>query len=93
MQPIKKDGTLFTNENDQLEGWQEYFKEILNLTVIEMIPTASSPSSSLTDRCDEAEKVEENVMEKSPNEEEIKTALKNTKSGKAPGLDNIPPNS
>jgi hypothetical protein len=30
-----------------MKRWQEHFKEILNPTAIEMIPTSSSSSSSL----------------------------------------------
>jgi hypothetical protein len=30
-------------------------------------------------------------MERPPNKDEIKKALKNTKNGKAPGSDNMPP--
>jgi hypothetical protein len=62
MQIIKnKAGALLTNEVDQMKRWQENFKEILNPTVLEMIPTTSSSSSSSltssTDRCaNEAEK-------------------------------------
>jgi hypothetical protein len=89
MQPLKnKDGALLTND-DQMKRWKEYFTEILNPTATEMIRTTSSP----TDRCDNrAEKEEkERAMERPPNKDEIKKALKNTKNGKAPGLDNIPP--
>jgi hypothetical protein len=46
MLPIKKKhGALLTNEDDQMERWQEYFIEILNPTAIEMIPTLSPLSS------------------------------------------------
>jgi hypothetical protein len=88
VQPIKnKDGALLTNEDDQMKRWQEYFKEILNPTVIEIIPTTSSP----TDRCaDEAAKEEK---EKEWKDHQIKMKLKKlskTKNGKAPGLDNVP---
>jgi hypothetical protein len=71
MQPIKnKDAALLTNEDYRMKRWQEHFNEILNPTVIEMMPITSSP----TDRYDqEAEKEEEEkVMEKPP----IKMKLK-----------------
>jgi hypothetical protein len=68
MQPIKtRDGALLTNEDDQMKRWQEYFKQILNPIVKQIIST-TSPSSP-TDRCDnEAQKDEqEKVMERPPN--------------------------
>jgi transcriptional regulator with GAF, ATPase, and Fis domain len=81
MQPTKnKDWALLRNEDVQRKRWQEYFKEILNPTVIKMIPT-SLPLSSPIDRCDnEAEKeAEEKIMARPQNRDEIKEALKNTK--------------
>jgi hypothetical protein len=58
-----------------------------------MAPTASSSPPSPTDRSvNEAEKEEEEkIMDRPPNNDETKKALKNTKNGKAPGLDNMPP--
>jgi sorting nexin-29 len=42
--------------------------------------------------CDnEAEKEGEKAIERPPNKDEIKKALRNTENGKAPGSDNIPP--
>jgi hypothetical protein len=77
MQPIKnKDGVLLTKEDDQIKRWQDHFKEILNPTVTEMIPTTSPPSS--TDGCyKKAEKDEEKAMERPPHKDEIKEPLKN----------------
>jgi hypothetical protein len=73
MQPIKnKHGALLTNENDQMKRWQEYFAEILNPSVTEVIRTASSP----TDRCDNEAEKEEKAMERPPNKDEIKNALR-----------------
>jgi hypothetical protein len=92
MQPIKtRDGVLLTNEYDQMKRWQEHFKEILNPRVIEII--TSSPLASSTDRRDKEEEKEqkEKVMERPPNKDVIKKALKNTKNCKALCLDSIPP--
>jgi hypothetical protein len=70
MQPIKnKDGALIKNKDNQMKRWQEYFKDILNPTVIEMIPTTSPP----TERCDNEEEEEEKrkTMERPSNKDEI----------------------
>jgi hypothetical protein len=75
MQPMKnKDGALLTNEDDQMKRWQEHFKEILNPTVTEMIPTTSPPSASSTDGCcKKAEQDEEKAMETPPNKDKYPT--------------------
>jgi hypothetical protein len=82
MQPIKNsDGVLLANENGQMKRQQKYFVEILNPTLIDMIPTTSSPLSSPTDRCDnEAEEEEEGkTMERTPNKDDIKKLSKQNK--------------
>jgi hypothetical protein len=80
MQPRKnKHGALLTNEDNQMRRWQEYFTEILNPTVTEVI-TTSTPPSSPTDSCYEAEKEkEEKAIERPSYKDKIKKALKSQK--------------
>ena len=77
--PIKaKDGSTLTKPADQLERWKEHFSEILNGPSAEDLPVV-----------EEGEELEVNMGPITS--DEICGAVRKTKSGKAPGIDNIPP--
>lgn len=74
-----KNGQLLSTPEEQLERWVEHFKEVLNRpspTEQPQIPKARTP---LKIKCDR------------PTKTEIKAAIKQQKTGKAAGPDNIPP--
>jgi hypothetical protein len=78
--PVRnKRGDLLRTQEEQLKIWEEHFTEVLNRdTGVEEDqggPVHEDPNISLH----------------SPTEAEIKQALKQIKNGKAPGIDNIPP--
>jgi hypothetical protein len=47
-----------------MERWQKHFKDILNPTATEMLPTTSSPSATPTDKCDMETEKEEKMKKK-----------------------------
>ena len=89
--PIKsKNGSLITNETEQLKRWQEYFGEMLNPDIIndrsdgEEINNIDKEVDPVTNRYI-------NCKLDAPTKSEIITALKQIKNGKSAGIDNIPP--
>ena len=82
--PIRNtDGALLTNTEEQLKRWQEHFSKILNSTLDKQIVEEEK----------EEEEYETNlrVNTKAPTVAEIKKVLKELRSGKAAGVDNISP--
>ena len=76
--PIKsKDGTLLTTESEQANRWVQHFCEVLNQDGPPTPAAPTPPQEQLDINCDP------------PTEEEILTAIKKTRNGKAPGIDGI----
>jgi len=83
--PVKdEDGRDITDESQQLEQWTKHFRQVLTVPL--------SNSSSLT----ESEEPELNIPQgenliddTKPSLEEVRSAIKNIKSGKAPGPDGL----
>ncbi|CAF2974726.1 unnamed protein product [Rotaria sp. Silwood2] len=80
--PIQnKNGDLLTNSTDRLFRWREYLREILSVhiivdgSIIQQIDVPSIP------------KTEQDRQDKSPPLVEVKEAMKQMKSRKAPGND------
>ena len=69
---------LFSSIDEQLKRWKEYFQEVLNRQISENPPNLTT-----------GETLDLNMEEIS--KEEITQALKQMKTGKAAGIDNIPP--
>ena len=77
--PVRdKQGKLLSSIDDQLRRWKEYFQEVLNR------PTPLNPPDLTT-----GETLDINMEEIS--KEEIWKAINQMKTGKAAGIDNIPP--
>ena len=77
--PVKgKDGHVLSKPAEQLDRWREHFSELLSGTPVTTPPLI-----------EEGEDLEVNLGPIS--KEEIIRAIGKTKSGKAPGKDNIPP--
>ena len=80
--PVKdKEGKMIINEEKQLERWREYFEELFNKEI---------------EDGEEEEREIENIEDPRisilpPTKTEIMKAIKEIKSGKAPGADNIEP--
>ena len=72
-----KDGELLKNKEARLARWKEHFEEILNRN------TPDSPPQ------DEESTEELDIAVEEPTIEEIKTALRTLRNGKAPGADQI----
>ena len=78
--PVKdKQGNTITKLEDQLNRWREHFQEILNRRPPEDPPTFPMANEELEISTEQISKAE------------IRRALKKMKSGKAAGIDNIPP--
>ena len=76
--PVKnKDGKILTTEPEQEERWTQHFKELLN-----------RPPPIEVAEITEAEQ-DLNINVNPPNKQEILTAIKALKIGKAPGCDNL----
>ena len=73
-----KNGNILTKDSDIKKRWKEHFDEILNR------PDPSEPALIDTDNIEEL-----NIDTGPPTIQEIKLALREMKSGKAPGIDNI----
>ena len=73
-----KNGELLKNKKDRLMRWKEHFQEVLNREAPEEPPQE-----------EEEEREELNISAETPNIQEIKTALKTLRNGKAPGADQI----
>ena len=68
-----------TREDEQLQRWVDHFNELLNRPSPTETPSILEAPSELEVNCEK------------PSKEEIVKAIKNLKSGKAAGPDNIPP--
>ena len=78
--PVRtKDGTALTTEESQLRRWAEHFRETLNRPLPEEIPNIPGRENVLQ------------IRTNTPTKEEILSAIKLLKAGKAPGPDGIPP--
>jgi exonuclease III len=82
--PIQdKRGNLLLNSQERLDRWKEYFNELLNVpsnvnaSVLHHIPIPTIPTT------------EQLRQDKLPSLTEVQQAIKQMKSGKAPGNDNI----
>ena len=77
--PVKdKNGNIITKPEDQLKRWREHFQEVLNRP-----PPTDSPSLEIGQPL--------NIRTGNITRAEVTTAIKHLKSGKASGVDNIPP--
>ena len=78
--PVKdKDGNSIPGETRQLERWREHFEELLNRPAPADPPDIQPAAEDLDIDCD------------IPDMDEIMVAIKQQKSGKAAGPDDIPP--
>ncbi|XP_068680359.1 uncharacterized protein [Montipora foliosa] len=78
--PIRsEDGTLLTKMKDQLQRWKKHFESVLNRPAPSQLPDPRPADVPL------------NINTGPISRGEIRTALAQLKSAKAPGVDNIPP--
>ncbi|CAF4440904.1 unnamed protein product [Rotaria sp. Silwood2] len=80
---LDKQGNLLCSAGERLERFKEYFNELLNAKVI------IDPTTANTIQPKNISPTEKSRQEKPPTIMEVKTALKQMKSGKAPGNDGI----
>ncbi|CAF4544552.1 unnamed protein product [Rotaria sp. Silwood2] len=80
---LDKQGNLLCSAGERLERFKEYFNELLNVKVI------IDPTTSNTIQPKNISPTEKSRQEKPPTIMEVKTALKQIKSEKAPGNDGI----
>jgi hypothetical protein len=76
-----------TNKEEQTERWKQHFLEVLNR------PANTQPEAEIQLEIHDTYKARgnERINTEEPTKAEIKLALKEQKNGKAPGIDNIPP--
>jgi len=72
-------GQMLVSPQDQLNRWQEYFRNNLAAPPSQSTTTTQMPPDTLK------------IPTDAPTVKEIKTAIKHLKSNKASGLDNLPP--
>ena len=78
--PVKdKNGILLTKSEEQLERWREYFEEVLNRPPPDDPPNLEPASIDL------------NIPTGRISKREILSAIREINSGKAAGIDSIPP--
>lgn len=78
--PIRSaEGKLCISEPQQTDRWTEYFKDLLNKPTQDMSRSPPTP------------RVNRGFKQGPPSVEELKTAIKQLKSGKSPGSDNMHP--
>jgi hypothetical protein len=91
------DGNLITCTEEQMKSWTEHFEKILNRDVEEDEQQAQNENQEEETGI---KGTEENtgqgtrsmkISTDTPTLEEVKTVIKQLKNGKAPGIDNIPP--
>ena len=84
--PVRsKDGNILTSEEAKLNRWREHFIEILNRVECE-------EDIQEREEDDEIRGIDGNVISSEPpSKKEINIAIKQLRSGKAPGIDNIAP--
>ena len=70
---------MLVSPQDQLNRWQEYFRNNLAAPPSQITTTMQMPPDALK------------IPTDAPTVKEIKTAIKHLKSNKASGLDNLPP--
>jgi hypothetical protein len=75
-----------TTEREQLQRWKEYFNVILNQGL-----ESQEPESDATETNEIVVESDPSIGTHSPMLNKIKRALQQTKNGKSPGIDNIPP--
>ena len=76
--PVKdKSGVVLTSEKEQAERWVEHFREVLNQVSPEVTAEPPPPQNTMDIDCSP------------PTINEIVSAIKKTKSGKAPGIDGL----
>ncbi|CAF3909546.1 unnamed protein product [Rotaria sp. Silwood1] len=80
---LDKQGNLLCSAGERLERFKEYFNELLNVKVI------IDPTTANAIQPKNISPTEKNRQEKPPTIMEVQTALKQMKSGKAPGNDEI----
>jgi hypothetical protein len=82
--PIKdKNGELLLNSSDRLERWREYFDELLNVTSL------VDPDLINEIQIDPIPQAEEKRQNAEPSIDEVRKALRQMKSRKAPGNDEV----
>ncbi|KAL1445995.1 hypothetical protein WDU94_003677 [Cyamophila willieti] len=82
--PIRdKQGHIIIGESEQLNRWREHFQELLNPN--------NANDSLIQENFEENVPVNNNISEEPPTKIEIQRAIKELKNGKAPGIDNLPP--
>uniref|UniRef100_A0A8D9ACT3 Craniofacial development protein 2 n=2 Tax=Cacopsylla melanoneura TaxID=428564 RepID=A0A8D9ACT3_9HEMI len=82
--PIRdKYGHIIVGENEQLRRWREHFQELLNPNNTDNILPQENFEENLS--------TTNNISEEPPTKNEIQRAIKELKNGKAPGIDNLPP--
>ncbi|CAF1408276.1 unnamed protein product [Didymodactylos carnosus] len=78
-----KNGKMLLNSKDRLSRWREYFCELLNVhTVIDLTILQQIPIPAI-------DKAEETRQDKPPSLPEVVQAIKQMKSRKAPGKDDV----
>ncbi|KAI5712725.1 hypothetical protein M8J75_010736 [Diaphorina citri] len=87
--PIRsKEGNIIAGENEQMKRWREYFEDLLN----QPNTPPEDPSEDTFEReSREVETADINIRDSPPSKSEIIKAIKELKNGKAPGIDNLPP--
>jgi hypothetical protein len=78
-----KEEILLMNEEEQMNRWQQHFEEILNRKTNQYIREISDQSGE--------QNLKLKINTEIPTLNEIKMALKQTKNGRASGIDNINP--
>ncbi|KAJ4426528.1 hypothetical protein ANN_27342, partial [Periplaneta americana] len=78
-----KDDVLLTREEDQITRWKQYFEEILT--------KENNETNNLDQETEEMNYMDAGINVDPPNLNEVKTALKQIRNGKAPGKDQICP--
>jgi hypothetical protein len=78
--PVRnKEGLLLMNEEEQMNRWQQHLEEILNRKTNQHIHEIGDQSGD--------QNLKLKISTETPTLNEIKTALKQTKNGRAPGVD------
>jgi hypothetical protein len=85
-----KNGQLITNEKEQIERWEEYLKELLEVDKKQNVePLQERQEQQKSAHTEENRWNQLNINTDIPSKNEIKVALKQLKNNKAPGSDGI----